>query len=372
MFQVKNDKLAIYFDQAVLSMRPPDGLFDGRPSPLLAHQMISAESPERIENIKSVLERAPSARQFEWHGGRQASDDEILTFHTPAYLATLKAWDATGKWATDTTYLPKGGLAGVRAAAGTTLEALTGVLSGKTVRAYALVRPPSHHAAPDVADGYCFVNCIGVAAQTALAQAPARVARVAIVDWDVHHGNGTQQGFYERDDVLVISLHMDHGPWGETHPQTGGVNETGRGAGEGYNLNLPLVMGCGDDTYKEVMERAVIPALDSFKPDLIIVSNGQDASQFDPNGRQLVTMAGFHALAGMLKSAADRLCDGKILIVQEGGYNVAYVGFCAYATALGFSGLELDLADPLAFYPADGKRAKELTQALIKRHPLLG
>ncbi len=191
-------------------MRTPDGLFERAASPLLAHQVMFTESPERIENIKSVLERAPSANCFVWHKGRKVTDDEILTFHTPAYLEKLKVWDETGKWATGTTYLPKGGLAGVRAGAGTTLEALTGVLSGATTRAYALVRPPSHHAAPDMADGYCFLNCVGIAALKALA---AGCERVAIVDWDVHHGNGTQEGFYERNDVLFISLHMDHGSW---------------------------------------------------------------------------------------------------------------------------------------------------------------
>jgi acetoin utilization deacetylase AcuC-like enzyme len=230
------------------------------------------------------------------------------------------------------------------------------------------VRPPSHHAAPDVADGYCFVNGVALAAVEALAQG---CRRVAVVDWDVHHGNGSQEGFCARNDVLVVSLHMNHGAWGKTHPQTGGVEEIGHGPGEGYNLNLPLPMGCGDDTYTKVVERCVVPYLDWFKPDIILVSNGQDAGQFDPNGRQLVTMRGFHRMARMLRNAAERLCSGHLVAVQEGGYNPAYALFCAYATVAGFLNADLDLEDPLAFYPDDGDLAEKIVAELVDRHPLL-
>ncbi len=365
---MKTETLPVFFHQDVLSMKTPDGMFERAPSPLLEHQTLFTECPERIANIKSVLERAPSAERFSWHAGRHASDEEILRFHRPAYLERLKSWNQTGHWLTDTTYLPKSGLAGVRAGAGTTLEALSHILDGDMTRAYALVRPPSHHAAPDVADGYCLLNAVGLAVETARAQG---CPRVAVVDWDVHHGNGTQTGFYARDDVLCISMHMNHGAWGESHPETGDVDEVGIGEGRGYNLNLPLPLGVGDATYIELVNSIVIPALEKFQPGLIVVSNGHDASQFDPNGRQSVTMAGFHQMALDLASAADRLCDGKLLAVQEGGYNVAYVGFCAYASALGFLGEPLDLPDPLAFYLEDLSRAKQVVEALADRHPLL-
>lgn len=363
-----SDTLAVFFDDGVLSTKPPDGLFEKGPSPLLAHQTHFAEGPARIENIKSVLERGPSAGKFIWHPGRQASDEEILTYHTPAYLEQLKDWDSEGVWTSATTYMPKGGLATSRAAAGTVLNALDAVLSGKVGPAYALVRPPSHHAARDVADGYCFLNCVGIAVEKAR---QAGCGRVAVVDWDVHHGNGTQSGFYDRSDVLTISLHMNHGAWGPTHPQTGEVDEVGSGDGQGFNLNLPLPMGVGDDTYLTVMRDCVLPALRRFQPDLIIVSNGHDGGQFDPNGRQLLTMAGFHALADTIRQAAHDLCDGRLLAVQEGGYNIAHVGFCAYATALGFIGEPLDLADPLSYMPADGVRAQDTLADLRHRHPLL-
>ena len=364
------DTLDVYFHEDVLSPRPPDGLFERPPSPLLAIQTPFDEGPDRIVNIKSVMERAPSAARFMWHDGRHATDDEILLFHTGAYLEQMKAWDVDGAWATDTTYLPRGGMASVRAAAGTPLMALERILDGSSNKGYAIVRPPGHHAAPDVADGYCFVNANGLAAEMAL---KAGNKRIAILDWDVHHGNGTQTGFYERDDVLFISLHMDHGPWSdESHPETGGVDEIGKGAGEGYNINLPLAMGLGDETYTTVVRDIVIPALSAFEPDLIIVSNGQDGNQFDPNGRQVLSMKGFHEMARAISVAADKLCDGRLLVIQEGGYNVAYVGFCAYATAVGFLQADLDLADPLAFYPSDGERGRLAIADLIERHPLLG
>ena len=360
--------LPIYFHQDVVSFKTPDGLFERPPSPLLKHQVMFTEGPERIENIKSVLERAPSANHFSWHQGRHVTDQEILRFHTERYLSNLKKWDETGHWATGTTYLPQGGLQGVRAAAGTTLNALDAILNGETKQAYALVRPPSHHAAPDVVDGYCLLNNVGIAVHAAKAKG---INRIAILDWDVHHGNGTQTGFYNDDTVLTISMHMDHGAWGPTHPETGGVEEVGLGDGKGYNLNLPLPMGSGNAVYQQTIKKIVVPALKQFKPELIVVSNGHDASAFDPNGRQLINMAGFHAMATAIRNAADNLCDGKLLIVQEGGYNVAYVGFCAYGSALGFAAKPLDIDDPLAYYPDDVETAKRVVDKLIASHPLL-
>lgn len=361
------NEIAIFFDEAVLGTSPPNGLFERDASPLLVHQSRHAETPERIANTRAVLQRGPLAGRISWHAGREATDAELLSFHTQAYLNSLKLWDETGHWATGTTYFPKGGLATMRSAAGTTLEAVRYALAQPSRRAYALVRPPSHHASPAVADGYCFVNAVAIAALDALARG---CKRVAIVDWDVHHGNGTQEGFYDRADVLVVSMHMDHGAWGISHPQTGGIEEIGSGAGEGLNVNIPLPMGCGDESYVKVMEHCVVPLLERFGPDLVLVSNGQDASQFDPNGRQLVTMRGFHTLARLLRRATDRICAGRLVAVQEGGYNPAYSPFCAYATVAGFLDAELDIEDPLAFYPNNGELADPVLARLAAEHPL--
>jgi acetoin utilization deacetylase AcuC-like enzyme len=225
----------------------------------------------------------------------------------------------------------------------------------------ALVRPPGHHAAPAMCDGYCFFNNVGVAAQAARA---AGIERVAIIDWDVHHGNGTQAGFYADPSVLTVSLHMDHGAWGPSHPQTGAVDERGEGDGQGTNLNIPLPMGSGDLTYALAFERFVEPAVRAFAPQLLIIANGLDASQFDPNGRQLLTMNGFNHLAQSARTLADELCAGKLLIVQEGGYNPAYSAFCLHATVEGFIGRPSSVADPLAYMPDFGVRSHADIDAL--------
>ena len=362
------ERMTVFFDDTVLSQRIPDGFFDSYPSDLFEVQMAQPEGPERIANTASVLKNGPLATQLDWRKTRPASDAEILKFHTPAYLAQLEDASRAGRYLTRSTYMPAGGLDSVRHAAGAATDAAHCVVAGEANLAYALVRPPAHHAQPAAADGYCFVNNCALAALEARASG---LSRIAMVDWDVHHGNGAQEGFYERDDILTISIHMNHGAWGPTHVQTGEVDEIGRGAGDGCNLNLPLPFGIGDHGYIQVLERCVAPTLRRFAPDLLILVNGQDANQFDPNGRQCVTMAGFHTLATRLRALADELCGGRIVVTQEGGYNPTYAPFCAYAVAAGLLKRPLELEDPIAFYPDDPAHADECIDRLIARHPLL-
>mgnify|MGYP000190924982 CR=1 FL=1 len=165
-------------------------------------------------------------------------------------------------------------------AAGTTLDAMRSILDGQSKLAYALVRPPGHHAQPTRADGYCFVNNAGLAVE--LATSSYGIKRVAVVDFDVHYGNGTAEGFYQRDDVLTISLHMNHGSWGHSHPQTGRVDEAGTGKGLGFNMNVPLPNGTGDMGYELAMQELVVPALARFEPELIVMVIGQDSSAVCP------------------------------------------------------------------------------------------
>ena len=362
------DRMTVFFPRRTLDFRAPDGVFEAPPSELLEVQITAPEGPERIANTASMLARGPAAERLDWGAPREATDEEILAFHTPRLLDELKRADAEGAYFSRTTYLPRGGLEAVRLSAGAAIDAAQAVMAGETRLAHALARPPSHHAQPDAADGYCFVNGTALAVLHALG---AGAGRVAVVDWDVHHGNGTQEGFYNRDDVLTISIHMNHGAWGDEHLQTGEVDETGRGPGEGFNLNLPLPFGAGDRAYALVWEACVEPALRRFRPDLIVLANGQDANQFDPNGRQCVTMAGFRALAARLRTIARELTGGRIVATQEGGYNPAYAPFCAYATVAGLLGLPLEIEDPLAFYPDDAGAAEAAVDALIARHPLL-
>ncbi len=369
MSRAPADGMKVFFHEEMLAYRAPDGVFEAPPSDLLELQTPHAEGPDRIANMHSILKRSPLSGNLRWAEPAPATDEQLLGFHTATYLAELKNADKEGRWFGRTTYLPAGGMRGVRLAAGAAIEAARAVASGRDRVAYALVRPPFHHAQTDRADGYCFVNGVGLAALEAIA---AGCKRVAVIDWDVHHGNGTQEGFYSRADVLTVSLHMDHGSWGSSHPQSGGVDEIGAGAGEGFNLNLPLPFGAGDHAYALAFERCVEPVVRKFAPDLIVLANGQDANQFDPNGRQMLTMAGFHHLASRLRTLAGELCGGRIAVTQEGGYNVAYAPFCAYAAAAGLIGRNLEIPDPLAFYPEDHTRAEADIQALVERHPLLG
>jgi acetoin utilization deacetylase AcuC-like enzyme len=274
---------------------------------------------------------------------------ELELVHDPAYLAEVRASaDGGGRRYTSTTILGVRSWPAVVAAASAAMEAARAAMAQPGVPAYALVRPPGHHAQPACADGYCFVNNAALAAETARHEG---ALRVAIVDFDVHHGNGTQECFWNRQDVLTVSLHMDHGAWGPSHPQTGAVDELGSGPGAGFNINLPLPYGTGDAGYERAMREVVVPVVCQYRPDLVIGAIGQDASQFDPNGRQAVTMRGFHRLGTILRELAQEVAGGRLALVQEGGYAVSYAAFCLHATLAGALGEPLGLDDPLAVLP---------------------
>ena len=352
----------VFWHDDVLRHDTGYGVFEAPPSELLDTQTQHPESSPRLINMRAILRNGPVAGSVIWHTGRHATQHELLRFHTEDYLRTLMAADQQGRRFSSTTLINAGGMCGLLAAAGTSVAALEQTLREQRP-AMALVRPPGHHAAPDMADGYCFFNNVAVAARAAQA---AGIERVAIVDWDVHHGNGTQEGFYRDPTVLTVSMHMDHGAWGPSHPQSGGVDERGSGAGVGSNLNLPLPMGSGDLTYSLAFEQFVEPALTAFAPQLLIIANGLDASQFDPNGRQLLTMNGFNRLARCARQFADEHCAGRLLIVQEGGYNPAYSAYCLHAATQGFLGQVSTLADPLAYMPLFETRSHEDVLALAK------
>jgi acetoin utilization deacetylase AcuC-like enzyme len=365
------ETIHVFWHPDVLKHDMGPAAFEIPPYPFLAVAEKHVEGPDRMRNMHSILARGPLKRHFKWHRGRKASREELLTFHTAAYLRDLEtAAKAGGKWYTRTTYFTPRSMHPVAVAAGTALAAADHVMAGKSEVAYALVRPPGHHAGPETADGYCFLNNTALAAQRARDHG---AKRVAILDWDVHHGNGTQEGFYDRDDVLTVSFHMDHGAWHpKFHPQTGKADEVGRGRGRGFNVNVPLPMGTGDEGYLRAMREIVVPAVDAFRPEMIVVANGQDANQFDPNGRQLVTMAGFRALAGEARALARRHTGGRLIIVQEGGYQVTYAALCMHASIEGFLGLEPTIRDKIAFYPDDPAPAEAAIKAIRRTRAKLG
>lgn len=340
--------LTVFWHPDVLKHDPGRGCYEYEASPLMQIDEPHPETPDRIVNIRSILQRGDLRDRIDWRDGRHATHDEIARFHTEQYIGEVMQAEKSAPVRIDGsgTVVNTGSVDAAFAAAGTTLEALDAVLANEKLAAFALVRPPGHHAARTMGDGNCLFNNLAIAVESALL---AGCRKVAVIDWDVHHGNGTQSGFYDRSEVLTLSMHMPLGSWGENHPETGEIDEIGSGEGKGFNFNIPLPYGSGDQAYAAAMEQLIEPAVSSFDPDLIVVACGQDASQFDPNGRNLLSMAGFQNLGRAARGLAADLCNGRLLLCQEGGYAVTYTGFCMYAVAEGVLGIEDAMEDPLAY-----------------------
>ncbi|KAG6558040.1 hypothetical protein Mapa_000220 [Marchantia paleacea] len=350
---VDGPRLNVFWNTGMLAHNAGDGMFDTLHDPgFLAVLDSHPESPERIINILSILKKGPIAPYISWHEGYPAELEELTAFHSPAYIRDLlDANKAGGQTLCGGTRLNPGSWKAALLAAGTTRMAMRYILEGSGKLAYALVRPPGHHAQPTQADGYCFLNNAALAVQLAI---DMHVKKVAVVDIDVHYGNGTAEGFYSRKDVFTISLHMNHGSWGDSHPQTGQPDEVGEGAGIGYNFNIPLPNGTGDKGYEYAFRELVVPALANFKPAMLVVTFGQDASAFDPNGRQCLTMDGYRKLGRLLKEQADIHTDGRVLLVQEGGYHVTYSAYCVHGMIEGILQLPEELlCDPMGYYIED-------------------
>jgi acetoin utilization deacetylase AcuC-like enzyme len=300
-----------------------------------------AENPETKRRMRNLIEVSGLADHLTPVRPRPATEAEVLRFHTRAHLDRIRSMSAAGGGdASALTPFGTGSYEIALLAAGGAIEAVDAVLSGRVRNAYALVRPPGHHATHDVGMGFCLFGNVAIAVMHARAE--RGVGRIATVDWDVHHGNGTQAAFYDSPDVLTISLHQDN-----LFPaHSGGLAERGTGAGEGYNLNIPLPPGCGDGAYLEAFRRVVIPALERFRPELIVVPSGFDASGVDPLGRMMVSAEGFRQMTRMLMAAADRLCGGRLVMSHEGGYSAMYAPYCGLAVLEEMSGHRTGVEDP--------------------------
>ena len=272
-----------------------------------------------------------------------ASEEDLLRVHTAEHIQYIK----------DQSSLPKGGDAGDGAsplgkggyeigllAAGGAIQATKSVLTGEVDTAYAIINPPGHHAERERGMGFCLFNNASVAA--AYAKEHHGLTRVAVVDWDVHHGNGTQQIWWDNPDVLTISLHQN-----KCFPANSGFREDNGGPDAlGTALNIPLPPGSGNTVYNLAFEEVVLPALEAFQPELIIVASGFDASAMDPLARQMVTQDGFKQMTEMIVSAADSICDGKLVFVQEGGYSPYYLPICGLGVLEVLTQTESGYGDP--------------------------
>ncbi len=304
-------------------------------------------SPELVGRAKQLMDLAGITDLMTRIEPYEAADEALLRFHTPEYLARLTELDKTGGDTGSGAPMGVGGLRIARLSAGGVMSAVDAVLGGAVQQAYALVRPPGHHAMAGSGMGFCVLNNVVLAARHA--QATHGVRRIAIVDWDVHHGNGTQSAFYRDPDVLFISLHQDSlYPFG-----WGLVEQTGEAEGAGYTVNVPLPAGSGNAAYRAAFERIVTPVVEAFGPELILVSAGQDASVFDPLARMTLTTSAYRFMAQSMLDLASELCQGRLVVAQEGGYAPTYAPYCSAAVAETLAGKgtgPLPLFDPFSEY----------------------
>ncbi|NJL04430.1 MAG: histone deacetylase [Chloroflexaceae bacterium] len=322
------------------------------------------ERAERLLSIQRALDTSGVRAMVQQLAPRPATQDELLAVHTTDHVDTINRYAVRGGGYIDTdTYMVEGTLEAAYLAAGGAITAVAAVLQGTAPNAFAFVRPPGHHATPDRAMGFCLFNNIAVAARAALQQ--FGLARVAIVDYDVHHGNGTQDIFYGDGQVLFCSTHA--APY---YPGTGRVDEIGTGDGAGATLNVPMPYGVGDVGYQQVFQQVIIPALHRFQPQLILVSAGYDAHWSDPIGPMVVSVQGFTSMTKMLADAAGELCDGRIVLVLEGGYNLEAVGASALASLQVLLG-QTPAPGEMGRITAPEPELTRLIETLQQQHPLL-
>lgn len=299
------------------------------------------ESPETKRRLKNLMDVTGLSNELILRTAAEATTDDLLRVHPESYLKEFKTLsdDKGGELGRRTPFGP-GGFEIAALSAGMAKEALLAVLQGDLDNAYSLSRPPGHHCLPDYPNGFCLLANLAIAIEAAKAEGHA--TRFAVLDWDVHHGNGTEAIFYEDPDVLTISIHQDR-----NYPMdTGDFADRGRGAGEGFNLNIPLPPGTGHKGYLATMDRLVLPTIRDFAPDVIIVACGFDAAATDPLGRMMAHQSTFAAMTDQVQALADDICGGKLMMAHEGGYSENYVPFCGHAVLERMSGSQIHAPDP--------------------------
>ena len=363
--------LSVFWDDRFLEHEPPAGEFEAEWTGRLSVREPHPDRQERLENIRHVLDHE-LGDVVTWRQAPEVTDDQLYRVHEPDYVENLRTFcESGGGRLTAATGANEATYDAARYAAG---AAVAGVeraieigLDGASCTddvPYACVRPSGHHAQPAQADGFCFFNNAAIAVERALRH--DTVERVAVIDWDVHHGNGTQEVFYDREDVCVVDLHMEHEAWDPvSHPQTGDVDEYGTDDGIGYTVNLPLPAGTGDEGYADAFDRVVEPIVEEFDPDLLVVSAGGDAGVIDPLGRNVVTKGGFEELGRRVRSLAESAADGRLALVQEGGYQITHLAYATLGTMEGVLGIDSTVEDPFAYIGEDAESARRRVDDLV-------
>ncbi len=296
------------------------------------------ENFRRLEAITSHLEQTGLTQQLTPIKPRPATIDELSLVHHKQYISSIQeAAQRGGGWLDMDTVMSADSYDVALYAAGGAIKATEAVMNGEINSAFALVRPPGHHATPQRAMGFCLFNNVAIAAKYALAECE----RIIIIDFDVHHGNGTQEAFYDNPQVLYISTHQyPH------YPGTGSTGETGSGTAKGTTVNIPLPGGCGDAEYQQVFEQIVVPATRRFKPQLILVSAGYDPHWADKLALMQVSVTGFARMVEVIKGLAGELCGGRLVLSLEGGYDITALAASVRATFDVLLG-KADIEDPI-------------------------
>lgn len=300
-----------------------------------------AESPESKRRFKNLMDVSGLTAQLDVKTAPLATREDLLRVHPARYLDEFKTKsDAGGGNAGLYSPFGQGSYEIAALSAGLAKAAVADVVTGAADNAYALSRPPGHHCQAEQSMGFCLLANIAIAVEAA--RANHGLGRVAVLDWDVHHGNGTQAIYYDRDDTLTISVHQE----GCFPPGSGPAGEIGAGRGEGFNLNVPLLPGGGHRAYLDAMELLVMPALRAFAPDLIVIASGFDANAFDPLSRMQAHSGTFRDMTRSVMALAGEVCGGRVVAVHEGGYAEVVVPFCGLATVETLVGHRTDVVDP--------------------------
>jgi acetoin utilization deacetylase AcuC-like enzyme len=302
------------------------------------------EGRDRLPAILTALDKTRVMQHLTQLSPRAATMEELSAVHDRDYIHSLKhEIEGGGGWLDPDTYVSKGSWEAALNAAGGLMKAVDAVLKGSLSSAFALVRPPGHHAVATHQMGFCLFNNVAIAAKHALKNHD--IKRVLIIDWDVHHGNGTQEAFYTDPQVLYFSTHQY--PW---YPYTGSADETGTKSGQGYNVNVPMEAGWGDTEYLSVFQDVLTPLAMRFKPDLVLVSAGYDPHWQDTISSIMLTTTGFARLAKVIRTFSQEVCEGRMVFTLEGGYNRSALAYSVAATFEIMLGTD-EIYDPLGSPP---------------------
>ncbi len=300
------------------------------------------ERPERVEAIKAALRQAGWWEDFPKLAAAPISPEVLQTVHHPAYLSMLRQTCQRGGQIDGDTYTTPASWQIAQQSAGGAIAAALAVWRGEAQRGMALCRPPGHHAIHGQGMGFCLLNNIALAAETLIQNEAAQ--KLAIVDLDLHHGNGSEEIFWQRQDVFFLSVHQS-----PLYPFSGRLDETGGGRGEGYSANFPMPPGSGDEAYSKVMDELILPLLERYKPQMILVSYGFDTHWRDPLGSLLLSARAYGQLISRLTAWADAHAGGRISVFLEGGYDLEAAAACSQAVAAALLGRPWD--DPLGPAP---------------------